>query len=102
MSFTNAQHHLTNRERQVLEMILLAHSNREIAHDLGIEERTVQAHVGRLMRKTGADNRIDLLIRTSNPSLLKAAGIMERRRGDRRKGERRQPTTLIPPPVTYK
>lgn len=51
---------LTARERQVLELILLARSNREIAEQLGIEERTVKAYVGRLMRKAGADNRIKL------------------------------------------
>jgi DNA-binding NarL/FixJ family response regulator len=52
--------HLTDREKQVLDQILEARSNREIALELGIEERTVKAHVGRLMRKTGADNRIEL------------------------------------------
>ena len=51
---------LTLRERQVLELILSAHSNREIAEELGIEERTVKSYVGRLMRKAGADNRIRL------------------------------------------
>lgn len=55
--------HLTARERQVLDLILLARSNREIARELGIEERTVKAHVGRLMRKTGAENRIELSMR---------------------------------------
>ena len=55
--------HLTVRERQVMDLILLARSNREIARELGIEERTVKAHVGRLMRKTGAENRIDLSMR---------------------------------------
>lgn len=57
---------LTARERQVLDLILLARSNREIAEQLGIEERTVKAHVGRLMRKTGAENRIELSIRALN------------------------------------
>jgi len=47
----------------VLELILMARSNREIATHLGIEERTVKAHVGRLMRKTGVDNRIELSMR---------------------------------------
>jgi DNA-binding NarL/FixJ family response regulator len=51
---------LTAREKEVLDLILQARSNREIARQLGIEERTVKAHVGRLMRKTGADNRIEL------------------------------------------
>jgi DNA-binding NarL/FixJ family response regulator len=57
---------LTDRERQVLDLILLARSNREIARALGIEERTVKAHVGRLMRKTGSENRIDLSMRALN------------------------------------
>jgi DNA-binding NarL/FixJ family response regulator len=62
--------HLTEREKQVLELILLARSNREIASQLGIEERTVKAHVGRLMNKTGAENRIDLSMRAINRSLV--------------------------------
>lgn len=61
--------HLTAREYQVLELILLARSNREIASELGIEERTVKAHVGRLMRKTGAENRIELSLLALNGSL---------------------------------
>lgn len=55
-----AQPQLTLRERQVLELILMARSNREIAAKLGIDQRTVKAYVGRLMRKTGVDNRIKL------------------------------------------
>lgn len=69
-SLTNGTPHLTDREREVLELILLARSNREIARQLGIEERTVKSHVGRLMRKTGADNRIELTMRALNRPLL--------------------------------
>jgi DNA-binding NarL/FixJ family response regulator len=65
---------LTDRERQVLELILLARSNREIAQELGIEERTVKAHVGRLMRKTGAENRIELSIMALNRRSMLARG----------------------------
>jgi len=61
---------LTLRERQVLELILLARSNREIAEQLGIEERTVKSYVGRLMRKTGADNRIKLTISPRSRELI--------------------------------
>lgn len=61
---------LTSREQQVLELILLARSNREIAAHLGIEERTVKAYVGRLMRKTGADNRVKLSMSALGRSLL--------------------------------
>ena len=65
---------LTARERQVMDLILLARSNREIARELGIEERTVKAHVGRLMRKTGAENRIDLSMKALNGMLPTRVG----------------------------
>ena len=61
---------LTVREQQVLELLLKAHSTREIASQLGIEQRTVKAYVGRLMRKTGSDNRIKLSISALKLSLL--------------------------------
>ena len=57
----------------MLDLILLARSNREIAEELGIEERTVKAHVGRLMRKAGAENRIELSIRALNRRSLRPA-----------------------------
>lgn len=60
MSATAESTELTSRERQVMELILKARSNREIARQLGIEERTVRAHLARLMRKAGVDNRIKL------------------------------------------
>jgi DNA-binding NarL/FixJ family response regulator len=68
-SMTNADPQLTDREQQVLKLILLARSNREIAAELGIEERTVKAYVGRLLRKTGANNRIKLSISALSRSL---------------------------------
>jgi DNA-binding NarL/FixJ family response regulator len=85
-SLTNDPH-LTDRELQVLDLILKAHSNREIARQLGIEERTVKAHVGRLMRKTGAENRIDLSMRALNPSLSAGLGIGGRRKAESRKDD---------------
>lgn len=60
---------LTSRELQVLDLILMAHSNREIAERLGIEERTVKAHVSNLLRKTGVENRIELSVRALALSL---------------------------------
>ncbi len=54
--------HFTSRETEVLKLLVAARSNREIARTLGIEERTVKAHVAKLMRKVGAENRIALSI----------------------------------------
>jgi DNA-binding NarL/FixJ family response regulator len=52
----------TAREIEVLKLLVAARTNREIARTLGIEERTVKAHVAKLMRKVGVENRIALSI----------------------------------------
>ena len=62
----------TQRERQVLEMLVAGRSNKEIAAPLGIEERTVKAHVAKLMRKVGVQNRIMLSIHAVNHCLVSA------------------------------
>jgi DNA-binding NarL/FixJ family response regulator len=46
--------------------VLLTKSNREIALQLGIEERTVKAHMARLMKKMGAENRMALSIQAAH------------------------------------
>jgi DNA-binding NarL/FixJ family response regulator len=58
----SGQTDLSPRERQVLELIMKAYSNREIGAELGIEERTVKAYVASLMRKTGVENRVALSV----------------------------------------
>jgi len=71
-SLTNGPPHLTDRERQVLDLLLTARSYREIAQELGIEERTVKAHVAKLMRKVGVQNRIALSVHAITHSLVSA------------------------------
>jgi DNA-binding NarL/FixJ family response regulator len=61
---------LTPREEQVLKLIMMAQSTREIARQLGIEQRTVKSYISRLMRKTGADNRVKLSVSAMSHSLL--------------------------------
>jgi DNA-binding NarL/FixJ family response regulator len=56
----------TEREQEVLRLLVAARSNREIALTLGIEERTVKAYVARLMRKVGVQNRIALSIHAAS------------------------------------
>lgn len=57
---TEQRPRFTARELEVLTLLREGHSNREIAHTLGIDEATVKAHLGRLMRKVGVSNRIAL------------------------------------------
>lgn len=52
---------LTPRERQVLELVVAARHNREIAELLGISVRTVEVHKGRMMDKLGAKNSAELV-----------------------------------------
>ncbi len=54
---------LTARERDVMQMLVAGNSNREIAASLGIDEATVKAHVGRLLRKYRVQNRTALSVR---------------------------------------
>ena len=51
---------ITAREAEVLRLLVTGRANREIAAALGVDEVTVKAHVGRLMRKMGVANRIAL------------------------------------------
>ncbi len=62
----------TDREKQVLEMLVVGRSNKEIGAELGIEERTVKAHVAKLMRKVGVQNRIALSVHAITHSLVSA------------------------------
>jgi DNA-binding NarL/FixJ family response regulator len=60
----------TDREKEVLEMLVVGRSNKEIGGALGIEERTVKAHVAKLMRKVGVQNRIALSVHAITHSLV--------------------------------
>lgn len=72
-SSTHDTHGLSERERQVLELLTAGRTNKEIAGELGIEERTVKSHISRLMQKVGVDNRIALSVHVITHALLKGA-----------------------------
>lgn len=48
---------LPHRQKQVLELICMGLSNKEIARDLGLSVSTVRAHVSALLQKLGVSNR---------------------------------------------
>lgn len=53
--------HITERELEVLQMIVKEHTNQEIAEKLYISPRTVDAHRRNLLQKTGARNTAGLV-----------------------------------------
>jgi FixJ family two-component response regulator len=52
---------LTSREAQVLERIVAGRLNKQVADDLGISIKTVEAHRANIMEKLGANTVADLL-----------------------------------------
>jgi two-component system response regulator TtrR len=52
---------LTQREREVLDLVVAGKMNREIAEALDISIKTVEAHRARLMEKLGADSVAELV-----------------------------------------
>jgi two-component system CheB/CheR fusion protein len=55
---------LTPRQRQIMELVLTGHHNKNIAAELGISQRTVENHRAAIMKKTGS---------TSLPALARFA-----------------------------
>ncbi len=52
---------ITDREKEVLELIVKQYTNQEIAEELYISTRTVDAHRRNLLQKTGAKNTAGLV-----------------------------------------
>lgn len=52
---------LAPRERQVMQLVVSGWLNKQIAHELGISERTVKLHRGQVMRKMCAASLADLV-----------------------------------------
>jgi DNA-binding NarL/FixJ family response regulator len=48
---------LTSRELEVLELIVLGNSNKEIGGELGISEATVKTHINSILDKLGVTDR---------------------------------------------
>ncbi len=51
---------LTEREREVMMLVLAGHTSKEIAQRMDISYRTVEKHRAHVMQKTGASNMLEL------------------------------------------
>jgi len=54
---------LSPRERQVLRLLAAGRSTSEVAEDLGISAVTVRNHVQRILKKLGAHNRLEAIMK---------------------------------------
>ena len=53
---------MTPREGDVLRLLLNGRNNQQIAEQMGIGAVTVKAHMGRMLRKAGVKNRVELTL----------------------------------------
>jgi two-component system response regulator DesR len=61
---------LSEREREVLELIAAGYTNKEIAEELYLSPHTVKEHTSALYRKLGARNRAEAVQRAQRIGLL--------------------------------
>ncbi|MEQ9468913.1 MAG: response regulator transcription factor [Ekhidna sp.] len=58
---TEEQKLLTDREREILKLIAKEFTNKQMAEELFISERTVETHRKNIFRKTGTNNLVGLI-----------------------------------------
>jgi DNA-binding NarL/FixJ family response regulator len=61
---------LSEREQEVLGLMAAGHSDKEIAQELCIAERTVRYHLTSIFNKLGADNRPQAVLLAARRGLL--------------------------------
>jgi DNA-binding CsgD family transcriptional regulator len=66
-----AEDPLTDREREVLRLLALGHTNQEIGRQLYISVRTAETHRAHIMRKLQLSSRADLVRYAIAQGLLK-------------------------------
>jgi DNA-binding NarL/FixJ family response regulator len=61
---------LSRREVEVVRLVAMGHTNREIARELFLSPRTVEMHVGSILLKLDCRSRADAARRASELGLL--------------------------------
>ena len=61
---------LTNREREVLALVVAGCANKEIAQRFAVSEETIKHHLTRMFDKVGAANRLELAMTATRVGLV--------------------------------
>ncbi|WP_339309243.1 response regulator transcription factor [Paenibacillus sp. FSL k6-2145] len=75
----NLEESLTATEREVLNRIALEMTNKEIAQDLAISQRTVEYHITSITQKFGVKSRIGAVVKGYQAGILGEVTLPERR-----------------------
>lgn len=54
--------HLTLRQKQVLELVAKGKTNHEVGYLLGVNEKTIEKHLGDIIRKLGVATRVEAVV----------------------------------------
>jgi DNA-binding NarL/FixJ family response regulator len=66
---------LTERELEVLSVATEGLTARQIGHRLGVRERTITTHLGRIYRKLGAGSRVAAIAAATSSGLVSLAAV---------------------------
>ena len=66
------QDNLTDREKEILRHICMAKSNKQIAMDLDLNEKTVRNHASNIFAKVGVQSRQEVILRFSRQFAIAA------------------------------
>jgi FixJ family two-component response regulator len=69
---------LSQREQEVLHLVLAGHGNKDIARMLSISHRTVEVHRSRILAKTQAGNMLELAGQMSRDELEEPAPVVSK------------------------
>ena len=72
-------HFFTSREREILKLIAEGYKEKEIADELYISAKTVEKHLGNLMRKSNLHNKSSVINYALEKGLISIYEILESR-----------------------
>jgi DNA-binding NarL/FixJ family response regulator len=66
----------SEREKDVIKLLLQGKSNKQIALELGISNRTVEFHLGNIYTKLGVASRTEAILKLTENPLWKSTGTV--------------------------